>query len=114
MSYARVIPRDFFNEANLLKCYGQIFICLETVDVPDVELVHDGEPFIVEQDLGSGGTTIANVMLKVRGEPCLLHRPLNSREPWPLYLTTDNEDELAVFSDDGSFSPEMLDFLRNA
>lgn len=114
MSYARVIPRDLFNEANLLKCYGQIFINLETADVPGVELEHDGEAFDIQQDAGCGGTLIANVTLKVRGESCFLHRPLNSRERWPLYLTTDNEDEISVFADDGSFSLEMMDYLKGA
>ena len=28
MSYARVIPRDLFNEANLLKCLGKVALIL--------------------------------------------------------------------------------------
>ncbi len=29
MTYKRVIPRDLFNEANLLKCYGALWIALD-------------------------------------------------------------------------------------
>lgn len=113
MSYTRVIPRDLFNEANLLKCYGRIYINLEnTRDVADVELEHDGDAFDVQQDEASGGLYVANVKLKVRGKPCQLHRPLNSREAWSLYLTDENDDELSVFADNGDFSVEMVTFLQ--
>jgi hypothetical protein len=114
MSYPRVIPRDLFNEANLLKCYGQIYIALETAKVQnvDVELLYDGEPFDVQQDDSCGSTYVANVILKVRGISCKLQRPMNSREKWPLYLIGADEEETAVFDDDGSFSSEMLEFLH--
>jgi hypothetical protein len=32
MGYTRVIPRDLFNEANLLKCIGGLYIALEHVE----------------------------------------------------------------------------------
>ena len=113
MSYTRVIPRDLFNEANLLKCYGQIYIALETAMAPDAELV-DGdteEGFHITQD-ENGGLTITNVNLVVRGQVQRLSRPLNSREAFPLYLETDDGDEIEVFSAGGQFTPEMLVFLR--
>ena len=115
MTYLRVIPRDLFNEANLLKCYGQIYLNLERLNLPDVGFEHDDPwtPFDVRQDEDSGTIHIANVTLTVRGCACRLDRPLNSRQAWPLYLTTENEEEIAVFSEDGSFSPEMLTFLNN-
>jgi len=51
MSYTRVIPRDLFNEANLLKCYGQIYIEVERMSLPDprayVEIEHDGGAFYI-------------------------------------------------------------------
>lgn len=113
MSYVRVIPRDLFNEANLLKCYGRLYINLETANFPAVELEHDGEAFDVHQDENSGGLYVANVILRVRGEACYLHRPLNSREAWPLYYTDAAGEEIAVFAEDGSFTQEMSDFLRS-
>lgn len=112
MSYKRVIPRDLFNEANLLKCYGRLYLKLETAELLHVELQHDGAAFDVQQDPSSGGLFLANVSLRVRDETFRLHRPLNSRGEWPLYLTDENEEEFTVFADDGSFADEFTDFLR--
>jgi hypothetical protein len=111
--YGRVIPRDLFNEANLLKCYGKLYIEIENSGLPDVELVHrnPGSPFLVSQDQNSGDLTIANVILMVRGAPCALRRPLNARDAWPLYADTGTGDEIDVFTSSGALSPEMHSFL---
>lgn len=119
MTYTRVIPRDLFNEANLLKCYGQIYIELERLpaDSPAqlVEQFEQGEPFKVEQDC-NGCLSLSNVALFVRGDRCWLSRPLNSREPWPLWIEgTDKlgelDDPFEVFDESGKFSPLMLAFI---
>lgn len=112
MSYIRVIPRDLFNEANLLKCYGRIWINLETANLYGVELVHDGDAFDIQQDESSGATYVSNVRLIVRDKVIALRRGLNSRECWPLVAVLEDEEEIPVFLDDGSFSPEMLEFLK--
>lgn len=112
MAYVRVIPRDLFNEANLLKCYGQIYINLETAGLPNVELVHDGKAFDIQQDAADGSIHVSNVKLMVRGDLCRLFRPLNSRGTWPLYFLDGDEDELEVFAEDGTFSREIADFLQ--
>jgi hypothetical protein len=112
MSYFRVIPRDLFNEANLLKCYGQLYLNLEKMGLQDC-LVHSSERarWDVQQDSSSGAITILNIILFVKGNNVYLSRPLNSREPWPLYLEH-ADDVLAVFNDDGTFSSEMIAFLK--
>ena len=115
MNYERVIPRDLFNEASLLKCYGQIYINLEKIGRVDVALIEDEESmregFRVAMNMDSGGITVANVVLVVRGERCDLERPLNSRQPWPLYLTKPDGDVIEVFDANGAFSDEMRTFL---
>lgn len=113
MSYVRVIPRDLFNEASLLKCYGRLAILLG--DTPDHQAQlseGDGGPFEVWQDDADGSITIASLPFKVAGQRVRLHRPLNSREPWPLYATTEDFEEVAVFDDQGNFTPAMLAFIR--
>lgn len=120
-TYRRVIPRDLFNEGNLLKCYGQIYLNLERMRADcDAELVEDGsledgQPFHVTQDL-DGNLTVLNVYLRVRGVRMPLRRPLNARSPYPLHMLYQNaegdEDEIAVFEDDGKFTAEMLAFLQ--
>jgi hypothetical protein len=111
VTYLRVIPRDLFNEANLLKCYGQLWLKLEgrlndslTFDFEDF----DGRPFEIEQRQADGTTYIANVTLFSDGRRVSLHRPLNSREPWPLYaIHPEDDDEVAVFTDDGELTDEF-------
>lgn len=112
MAYHREIPRDLFNEANLLKCYGQIAIALETAQVLNAELVHLGGAFDVAHDPADNSLSLANVKLMVNSAPVELFRPSNSRYPWPLYLREQDGEELEVFNDDGQFSHEMLAFLR--
>lgn len=112
MSYQRVIPRDLFNEANLLKCYGQIYLNLENMNLPGIELDHDGAPFDIQQCADDGSLTVANVALIVRGEAILMYRPLNSRRPWPLFLAPFEQDEIEVFNDDGSFTQRFTRFLK--
>jgi hypothetical protein len=108
MSYYRVIPRDLFNEANLLKCYGQIYLNLERIHVVNAELINDGRAFEVIQAEYDGSLTLRNVKLLINGEEHRLHRPLNSRESWPLYLTDKDDEEVSVFNEDGSFTSDML------
>lgn len=109
MTYMRVIPRDLFNEANLLKCYGQMWLNLERLGMQDC-LSYEGGAFQVAQNQDWGSLTLENVRLVVRDEICGLERPLNARSAYPLYLTTDN-DEIQVFNEDGSFTDGMRDFL---
>lgn len=110
MAYNRVIPRDLFNEANLLKCYGQIYLNLEKLNLPHVTFEHDGDEFNIIQNEDDGSLTIGNIELRVNGKIWRLHRPLNSRYSWPLYAMV-GDLEVEVFDDGGQFSHEMLMLL---
>lgn len=114
MSYTRVIPRDLFNEANLLKCYGRLYICLENYSGGSVKLAEDVDRFEVVQRPDDGWTYIANIPLTVRGSRYILTRPLNSRDPWPLYaeeIGNPDADPIEVFDDDGNLSEAFRDLL---
>jgi hypothetical protein len=116
MSYRRVIPRDLFNEADLLKCYGRLWLCLDNLarghaaQLGDDDGDHDGAPFRIEQG-ASGDITVANVPFKIHGNDWRLTRPLNSREPWPLYAENDDEC-VSVFTGDGELSAEFRALIR--
>lgn len=110
-TYQRVIPRDLFNEASLLKCLGRFWIETERYQPKHVTIEHDGEPFDVWQD-DDGVLRVLNVVAVINGTPYDLVRPLNSREPWPLYLDTD-EDRIAVFTDTGELTPEILALITH-
>jgi hypothetical protein len=116
MNYTRVIPRDLFNEANLLKCYGQLALYFNDYRYssnPEFKEPDGNEGFIVMMDDNSGETWIDNLQLYIGGKLHRLYRPMNSREPWPLYVSQwDWEEPSAVFNDDGTLSPEMLQLLN--
>lgn len=110
MTYRRVIPRDLFNEANLLKCLGQLWLKLERVPEATARMTHTGGPFHIRQRPADGSTHVENVRLIVRGRLYDHSRPLNSREPWPLYVWDafyEDPPEIAVFTDEGDLSPEF-------
>lgn len=117
MSYLRVIPRDLFNEGNLLKCYGQLYLNLERMGLED-RLDHecDEDYFQVLQN-EDGALSLDNVTLRVTlaesDDEARFYRPLNCRRPFPLYLHHwSNEDDIDVFNDDGTFTAEMISFLN--
>jgi len=111
MSYIRVLPRDLFNEANLLKCLGQLWIAVDGKAPAaqfDVEAVEEG--FWIDQDPNDGSLRVVNLPFSMGGRNALLTRPLNSREPWPLYISFPEYPEIdttAVFNEDGSLSHEF-------
>lgn len=113
--YTRVLPRDAFNEGNLLKCLGRLFLLCE--DAPkNCKLVHvctDG-PFYIMQNDADGAITCDNIFLGVGNDHTLVNfwRPLNSREPWPLYVVYKDEI-INVFNDDpeGNLSDEFKELI---
>ncbi|QIG66764.1 hypothetical protein EVB27_094 [Rhizobium phage RHph_TM16] len=122
--YQRVIPRDLFNEASLLKCMGQLYLGLENMPQffrhpASVRMFFNenaGGGFSIYQNKSDGSIHLGNVTLVVRGKQCYLYRPLNSREPYPLWLKhPESEDDIEVFTVDGmfvEFSDEMVAFLK--
>ncbi len=110
-SYQRVIPRDLFNEANLLKCYGQIYLNLEKMNV-DAQLKHSGDAFQIVQDGGDGSLSIANIAFMVRGEQLNIQRPMNSRRSFHLIIVTDDWEEMEMFEENGAFTPDMIALLE--
>jgi len=113
MSYRRVLPRDLFNEADLLKCYGALWLKLENLG-PKVRaafLEDDVPRFDIAQDMGSGAITVRSLTLMVHDREVDLYRPLNARAKWPLYASIDDE-ETRVFDEEGELTPEFMALIR--
>ncbi len=111
MSYTRVIPRDLFNEASLLKCYGHLYIALENANGAARFSEEDVPYFDIRQREDDGAIYIGDLELLANGQRYRLTRPLNSRCPWPLYAerVDDNDFEpVSVFNDDGALTVDML------
>lgn len=116
--YERVLPRDRFNEASLLKCYAQLWIALEEKqDKGKGQFVQESvDHFDIDQDPSSGGIYIGNLTFTIDGVKHYLARPLNSRDHWPLYVVGNEFDpdfeEVKVFDDQGNLSEEMIRLLN--
>ena len=100
MGYKRVVPRDLFNEANLLKCIGKLVLDIEDGKLQWLSYHHDGEAFNIRQNESNGAIYVANVQFFATNTTLVIERPLNSRDAWPLFLETEN-DCLPVFSEIG-------------
>lgn len=110
MTYARVIPRDLFNEGNLLTCLGRLVILLgETPGhTAKVEGPAARDRFDVYQNSGDGSISCVNVTLTIGDrENIELFRPLNARDKWPLYALRGADDEVRVFDLDGALDPDF-------
>lgn len=115
--YVRVIPRDFFNEAKLLKCLGKLSLGIldNTNSISNhVDEIFDGESFAIRQT-EDGHIYVLNYTLfsKHDESDIELFSPLNSRKNYPLYFITCDEEQYYVFDDDGNFSSEFLEYIRN-
>lgn len=120
MSYLRVVPRDLFNEAKLLKCLGKLSLnILDSVQgvAPYLEEVfqnHDlGFAIVQNEHDGSLSSATYNVYLKSDlDNPIHLYTPLNCKEPWPLMYELDADVVNQVFNDEGNFTKEFIDDIR--
>lgn len=116
-NYARVIPRDLFNEGDLLNCLGRLWIKLDENRDHRARLTAGGpdgivNSFTIEQDPADGSISCPCVMLWwPTVEPMFfrphLFRPLNARDKWPLWLRYGDQDDIRVFDLDGELSPEF-------
>lgn len=116
MSYIRVLPRDLFNEASLLKCYGRLWIILDERRGHSARFVtEDVDHFGIVQRQEDGSLFISNVEFTIAGRRYLLTRPLNSREDWPLYVEDIDDmdaEPVEVFNSMGYLSPGMCHLIQ--
>lgn len=109
--YKRVLPRDLFNEAKLLKCLGRLCLLIED-DMCKLEYDHDdefAEGFVIGQLQECGGIYPLNLRFYTpAGDEFVCNSPLNSRRAYSLVFTYKGE-ECYVFDDDntGTLSPDF-------
>lgn len=108
----RVIPRDLFNDGNLLMNMGTLYLRLETLGLED-RLEGDGQQYSIYSD-DCGNSYIDNVVLSnVDGEQINLERPLNSRERFPLeFFNKDEEESQPVFTDEGELTQNFIAYIK--
>jgi hypothetical protein len=113
MTYTRVLPRDLFNEGDLLNCLGRLWIALDERRDHHAKLIPDvvKGPFVIEQEPSDGSIYAEHVLLIVAGLQCPLFRPLNARGKWPLWARfgplEGGYEDVRVFDLDGNLSAEF-------
>lgn len=107
-SYTRVIPRDFFNEAKLLKCFGQLALKILdglTPDNMDIYIEESGEPFNIDLT-DDGSLIISNYETMINNIPVIFKTTYNSKANYPFFCEVDYTD-YEVFDDNGNFTDEF-------
>ncbi len=118
MTYRREIPRDLFNEASLLKCLGKLsLISLDRGEAAGLRLALRPGGFDVRQDQADGSIYSETITILIGGRLFDHRRPLNSRDPWPLYVRRAFErpddpawldEDIAAFDAEGNLHPDVL------
>ena len=110
MSYQRVLPRDAFNEANLLKCIGQISLLELDHMAPgfETELVYykDNTSFNIQLNESDGSIYVLNFIIKYKDEVLPHSVPLNSKRKYPMRVLYNNEEQW-LFNEDGTLSKKF-------
>ena len=112
MFYSRVLPRDFFNEAKLLKCLGQFSLKNGDGELYGFNVIErltdDGDGFEIELDNGNYGLHVINYRVKIGGVEQYFYSPYNSKSIYPLLFISMKGDPEPVFTEEGEFSIEFL------
>lgn len=108
MSYTRVLPRDLFNESKLLKCLGQLSLCILDRRVNGLPLVEifEGNEFQVIQNPLDGSLSCLNYRLYLENVEIELFTPLNSRNEYPL-IGRYKDGDYYLFDENGKFIPNF-------
>ena len=110
--YQRVLPRDLFNEAKLLKCLGRLVLLIHDRKIPFIgEVIHDGEPFIIALN-DEGSLIVTNVTIKVNKSAFTFKTTYNAKNNYPFYLETKDYSEVLVFDEGGEFTEEFIEFVK--
>lgn len=110
MKYKRVIPRDLFNEAKLLKCMGHLALKVHEHLCPEgmkIELDHNGDPFQILLDGDNVVLFINNLKITVNDEPVYMGTNYNSKALYPLVLIHYEYGAVDVFDENGEFSKDF-------
>lgn len=100
-NYRRVIPRDFFNEAKLLKCLGRLELLILDRRCRLLSS-HSGDRFRICQDMSNGSLVCTNYHVYLDGVSLHFFLPYNSKDNYPLTVNLNGED-YTVFDEDGNF-----------
>lgn len=114
--YCRVIPRDLFNEAKLLKCVGQLALLIHDGKVPGLKmemLCPESDGFVIDQDNFNGNLFLSDAEFSFDGKAFIIGSRYNSKSPYPLEFSDTSDCPCVgdVFDDSGNLTIEFKEFL---
>lgn len=113
-NYTRIIPRDMFNEAKLLKCMGVVALKILDRMLPEGVTIHieeSGQPFDIVQ-LSDGELTIINYPVLVNGLEMVFKTAYNSKDNYPLYFEYGDYEQERVLDERGEFTSEFIEIAH--
>lgn len=84
--YSRVMPRDLFNEAKLLKCLGHVMLAHVNDQLPQLKVRHDTDEtqgWAIKMSI-CGHLFCSNMVFSVKARRLYLATAVNDRTCWPL------------------------------
>ena len=112
-NYVRVIPRDFFNEAKLLKCMGHLSLAVLDRILPDginieiLDSIENDSQFNIKIIIYFYILYVSNYTILINGKSYILGTRYNSKQNFPFYIIIDDQDFL-VFDEQGDLSEEFI------
>lgn len=114
-TYTRVIPRDLFNEAKLLKSLGRLALLIHNGEAPPtLEAVNDGDEFRIDQRADDGGLYVCSgLYFRVRSLILELYSCYNSKDGYTLVCNAGEAGEIVVFDQDGTLATEFTAYVES-
>lgn len=113
LTYKRVLPRDLFNEAKLLKCAGKLVLLIEDhMAPPNLSYEYDTKQtdnFICGQDESNGAFFIKNVTFKLTDRLFDLVVYQNRNMNWNAYALYPDYTEIPVFNEKGDLTTDFIE-----
>lgn len=108
----RTIPRDLFNQANLMENIARLYIALEEKAKEGilVDDTPDKDSFTMSVDEHNNTQEIEYIFLNIEDERKSIFRYINSRERYSIYIEDGYGDDLEIFTESGELSEGFLEY----
>lgn len=113
MSYRKVAPRDFFNEAKLLKCLGRLTLLILDGKAPSQLRYDESGDWNISRAYPTGDLYVVGVNIYANNSRLNLYSRYNSKENYTLECLTEDFNVIEVFNDDGSLSDEFCEHIKS-
>lgn len=113
MMYTLVLPRDFFNQAKLLKCLGKLSVMIhDGILDADQELLEDDSFKVLLSEENT--LFVSNYIVSINGYDIPLYINYNSRTEYPLLFEPIDfsVDDTYVFNEKGQLTKNFLEYCN--